>query len=399
MRGVYIQKKSPFYWLRYYDKSEPVQSRRSKSICLKIEITPADRKEQARAHAEKRRAKLTGTKKLQILVSQIRDEITVRNIELQTGIVIKTTPDFSTAFSQLIKARTLPGTEEYLKPRTVTLYQSTADLFLQACNNAPVDKYSTEINNQLVRHMQTAGLKPSSMSIHTRTLKAIFNWFIKQKYINTNPVKTVKYLDTAPVLISGEHMQIILNHFKIKEEQYQYIFLKFLQLTGCRPSSAVVQQLSNIDLDNNILHIQNVKTGHLKAAATYPFPITEELNNILAPYINALPKGAVRLFPQFKVSDHYTQSLRFWDRAMKKLTTPAEPGTKAVLPRKYSFKHFRSTFASNQAKKGNTNPFELQRLLDHSSIATTKKHYITIEMQQLKKKLEEKPKAEKKKKK
>lgn len=76
MKGVYLQKNSPYYWIRYYDKFEQNDSRKRKSINSKIEVTPSDLKR------FQKKEKLLGTPELRNKVKGFRDALTNRNIEL-----------------------------------------------------------------------------------------------------------------------------------------------------------------------------------------------------------------------------------------------------------------------------------------------------------------------------
>lgn len=76
MKGVYLQKNSPYYWIRYYDKFEQNDTRKRKSINTKIEVTPSDLKR------FQKKEKLLSTTELRNKVKGFRDALTNRNIEL-----------------------------------------------------------------------------------------------------------------------------------------------------------------------------------------------------------------------------------------------------------------------------------------------------------------------------
>lgn len=75
LRGVFIQKNSPFYWIVYYDKLEPNPKKRCKYINTKIEVTKADRER------KKEGKRLLGTPELKRLVKAFRFALAKRNIE------------------------------------------------------------------------------------------------------------------------------------------------------------------------------------------------------------------------------------------------------------------------------------------------------------------------------
>lgn len=52
-------------------------------------------------------------------------------------------------------------------------------------------------------------------------------------------------------------------------------------LTGCRPSSEIVQLKKDIDLKEKFITIRNVKTGRRKKKPFYQFPLYPELLDLV----------------------------------------------------------------------------------------------------------------------
>lgn len=83
MKGVYVRKESPYYWIRYYDKYEQADSRKRKSINTKIEVTQSDWKRY------KGSQQLAGTPELRNKLKSFRDGLNNRNIEIQSGVKLR----------------------------------------------------------------------------------------------------------------------------------------------------------------------------------------------------------------------------------------------------------------------------------------------------------------------
>jgi integrase len=383
MKGVYLQKNSKYYWIRIYDKSQPIASKRRVSVPTKILGTPRDWQEFHQARAENRRAKYTGNAAIAKLVKNVRQAVVIKNIEEQVQITLPHPISFKEAFNEMIIDRTYTGSPDAIRPKTRVMYESAAHHFIMALGDHPLSYYNPDSYKKLILYYHSIQLKQTSISIHTRTLKACFNWFIKKNLCAHNPIRVQQFEIADPKIIPQTDIDIILNHFSSKDEKYQYVFIMFLCLTGCRPSSAVVQLLSDIDFTNNIIFIQNVKTGHLKNTRAYSFPLYNKLADVLQPYIKTLPPVTTRLFPQFRYADTYNDSLKFFTRAIKLLTT-SQNGAAPQLKQRYTLKQFRSSFASMLVNDKNISEARLARLLDHTKSETTHKHYVYYDMLKMK---------------
>jgi integrase len=393
MKGIYSQPRSPYYWLRYYDKTIEIASKRRKSVCTKIPITDRDLKEIAKAKAENRKPNLIGNKALTSIVKQIKNEIILKNIEDAVDIVLPRSLFFIEAFNRMISQRTIPNTKTYIKPGTVLIYKQAKQHLIEACDNLPLHEYGPDEYNDLIRRLNDKECSRAYISMMTRTLHTCFNYFIKNKWCQVNPIEVTQSTESAPVVIPQKDIDTILAPLKSSKFTHNYYFVKFLQLTGCRPSSAMVQRIQDIDFQAKVIRITNVKTSLTKEAESYPFPLYTELNELLTEIIayntaNAVkyPNPTNRLFPQFAFNEHhYNESLKFFSRAIRFLMgTPVQKkGAKnkrkierpQLISRVYSLKHFRSTFVTNLIKNPKFKDLAVSRLVDHADLKTTRKHY------------------------
>jgi len=155
-------------------------------------------------------------------------------------------------------------------------------------------------------------------------------------------------------------------------------------LTGVRPSSALVQLKEDIDFKRKQIRINNIKTGARKGKQFYNFPLYPELERLLAEDIGVVQGDRGRLFEMFTlIPDHYTWPLTFWKRVVNSLYDKKEIQTK------YNLKQIRSTFASYLINVYGMDIYDVKRLLDHTDIKITDKHYIGYNTGRVRKKLKQ----------
>lgn len=386
MRGVYTRTGSPFYWVRFYDKLEAVIKNRRKSVNSKILITDSDKKRIETAKAEGGKAKLIGTNELHRFVRGLVDGMNDRYIRKKTGVKIIRGRLFSEAAEEYLYYRTRPGDPKAIRLRTKEIYDAAIDHFLKAAGDKEVHKYTKKKDYySLLEHFDKKEFKRNTIAIYVRTLRSLWNHFIKEKIVVENIFESIQSEQGEPDPIPLVEMYRILLYLKQNEDYpHHHDFVYFMLLTGCRPSSAVVQKRSDVFIDDKFMRIENVKTGERKGKRYYEFPIYPELEKLLKQIIESLPEKEDRLFHQFSYKDgYYTRGLNFWDRAMQVLFI----GKK--ITKKYNLKQIRPTFASFLVNVLAVDIFLVKRLLDHTDIKVTEKHYTRLEMKTLQNELEE----------
>lgn len=380
MRGVYIRERSPFYWLRYYDKTEPILSKRRKSICTKILITPSDLTYYKNCKKNNRKVKLKGSQDLIHFLDAFNRGLNEMYIAYKAGIKLNYQKTFNDGFSDFLYFHSIPDTKDELKQNTITLYNIVAKLFLKVCSDKPISEYTEKDYTKFLYYLDEVKLSQNTKSIYTTHLKAIWSFFLSKNYCKINLIIKIPAKIKDPAPIPSNDLQIILNHLRSHSEHiYQYNLIMFMLLTGCRPSSAIVQTAENIDYNNNVIRIVNVKTGKRKGKDYYNFPLYSALRSLLLE-INV---KSGRLFHQFGINElDYTSSLKFWQRAQSTLLKYNQ------ISRKYTLKQLRPTFASYCINILQMDIYTVQKLLDHSDIKVTNQHYILHDISNAKNKLD-----------
>lgn len=379
LAGVYVQSKSPYYWIRYYDQLEPNPNKRRKAINTKIQISKADlgRIEVAKQKGEK--PELKGTPELRELNREFRRGLADRVIYGKTGVKITQKKKLSEGFKSFIEDHSVPGSKNFLKPKTLSSYRIAVDHFINANGDIQIQKYKESHYVQLLYLFEGKGLSTNSRSIYTRSLSALWKYFVRQHYTNQNIIEVVEGEDKDPEPIDLTDMHKIIGQLRGKSEYpHHYWIVYFMLLTGCRPSSAIMQLKEDINFKRKIITIHNVKTGKKKGKLKYKFPLYSELELLLQEMgVKQGDKG--RLFDMYAVvPENYTWPLSFWDRDIKFLFEAK------IISDKYTLKQIRSTTASFMVNIMKFDIFTVQKLLDHANVKITDKHYIEFDLRSAK---------------
>jgi integrase len=108
-------------------------------------------------------------------------------------------------------------------------------------------------------------LNPRTVKKIMNNLRAMFNWAVKEGYIDKNPVIVSEIIKTdkneAGRVLSDEELEKLwsLDEFQIKPRLL--LFLKGCYHTGARPSAIMTIQVKHINFENKTVHIRAMKQG------------------------------------------------------------------------------------------------------------------------------------------
>jgi integrase len=393
VRGLYTQKRSPFYWLRYYDKLEPDPKKKSKSICTKIEISSTDRRRIEEAALQNTRTVLKGTPEVRIFAEAFRKGLNDIYISIQKGVRLAVTPTLTEAYKQFKTLRSVPGKKDELKQKTILTYNNAVDHFITACGDREIITYNSEDFNKLLQHFDAIRIGPdsakrmstTSRSIYVRCLKSLWNYFLTQKYTREQIFEDVRVEHKDPEPIPLDDMWKIISFFKQnKNYPNSYFLVRFLFLTGCRVSSAMEQLKEDIDFEGKSIRIMNVKTGQRKQKGYYLFPLYGELEYLLHNEMKINQGDVGRVFSHFALNHlQYAEPLTFWRRAMGTMVAVKH------IRKRYTLKQIRSTTASYLVNNLKFDIYRVQKLLDHSNVKVTEKNYVRFNVELVRQVLDE----------
>jgi len=231
--------------------------------------------------------------------------------------------------------------------RTVEREELVFRNFVDYCDNKPI----TDIKDKLIESYKTfmmteKGFAGSGINIELRHLSAAFSLAVKYRYLQSNPFKYVKKVQTPkkkPKFLTQSQAQEFLELVKDRPI-YGNIFVGLY--TGCRISEICQLKWKDVDLENRIIHIQ----GKGSKDRTVPIP------NKLFEYLISIKKENGYVVPGGKNISNlarrfrkYADRLGFYD---------------------ITFHNLRDTYASWLVQNG-LNIKIIQELLGHDSIQTT----------------------------
>lgn len=338
MASLYTRKNSPYIWLRWYDKNEPDPAKRRKSISTKI-LNNAK-----------------GWKEARELKKKIEVGLVEKEILIKAGIKIKRVY-LSDVLEEYLK-------EKKLAVKTARVYVDSVKHFIDVNKNKIIELYNEKDYSRFISYMLNKRMKPTTQSIYCRHLSALWNYAIQKDYTKKNIIKKIAAPKKTVTVIPKNEMKIILDYFQ-KENINQYHLVKFLLLTGMRVSSALVQTWQDIDFNESVMIVTNVKAKGRK----YYFPLHSELKELLNTIGN---KKSGRIF------HYWSEYPKFWHKKITKLYSDG------LISKKYTLHDLRRTFTSWLINSG-VDQAVLTKLLDHSDIRVTDESYSKFEMSLLKK--------------
>jgi integrase len=127
-------------------------------------------------------------------------------------------------------------------------------------------------------------LNPRTIKKVISELRALFNWAIKQAYIDKNPVivkEIIKVDRNEPGrVLSDEELEKLWNLDEFVIRHRLFLFLKTCYHTGARPSGVLTIQVKHINFSKGTIHIRAMKQGK-----PYEARVGKELLDLLRNWI------------------------------------------------------------------------------------------------------------------
>ena len=224
-------------------------------------------------------------------------------------------------------------------------------------------QYMNEIDQKLINKIVNTHQKETANK-HLRNLKAYLNFCIKKRYFKRDDYETIDFLMTKhnvrEVVILEDDYKILLSN--AKDDDFK-LYMMSLWETGCRPNEIVPLKKSEIDFNKGIVKVFQTKTKKYKTVYLTD-ELLKEFENIKTEYIfNA-----------------YDKHKAFYGRIFKKLRNDLDMNKEYCL---YAFRHSFGTRMLNKTKDIHL----VSKLLGHSDISITAKHYINRSDSEIREKL------------
>lgn len=126
-----------------------------------------------------------------------------------------------------------------------------------------IKNLSDELKETISR--QGTPLNPRTVKKAITYLRALFNWAIKQGYVDKNPVivkDIIKVDQNEPGrVLSDEELEKLWNLDEFQIKPRLFLFLKACYHTGARPSAVMEIKVKHINFDKRTIHIKAMKQG------------------------------------------------------------------------------------------------------------------------------------------
>jgi site-specific recombinase XerD len=263
--------------------------------------------------------------------------------------------------------------QTHLRRKTIELYEMVIRNMINY-----KDRYNISFNSYRLKNISYIALENfvmslkerysiTSVNMHIRCIKAIFNYAIKIKYLKDNPAEHLKQLETFrknKIYIPDEHLQLIIDNADGNMKDIILISL----YTACRRNEIINMRYMDIDINKRTINIKSDEQFQTKHKHDRVIYISDELKDILNKFYYDEDGTAILHAPEERLFDikSFSVTHRF-KRICRKL----------ALPESYHFHCLWHTAISNLSSAGATLK-SIMTIAGHSSIRTTENYLHNI---------------------
>ena len=286
-----------------------------------------------------------------------------------------------TEFQTLLKAKSKPIlfsklAEQFLEyarsnysGKTFVAYKATLKRFQAICGDVALSKITAR-HWDTYRIERLKSVSPVSTNIELRALKSVFNTAVRwgsleRSPFNKQPLAAVP--ESSPVFFTKEDFQKLLNVIKqawLKEA------VVFTVLTGLRRGELINLRWQDVDLQRRIFTVQSNPTFKTKQGKKRTLPLNETAFHLLSLKHSQSIGEYVFTVGRKQITESRLSHL--FKRAVREVS----------LNDKLHWHSLRSSFASWLVIDG-VSIYAVSKLLGHSSVAITQKHYAHLATENL----------------
>jgi len=261
-------------------------------------------------------------------------------------------------------------TQRTLSDKSDTAYKTALKKLYNAVGDKALFKYTRQDYFKLVQYLNNVNLSQNSKANYTQHLNSLFNWFVKNKFVQNNFIDKIKKETIEVEPIPPDELEIIFSYLKTLDDKRYYSIIKSKYLGAYRLGEIINAEYSDYNFENRIVYIRNSKGKRIDR-----IPLVKDFKNHLL---------SCELQKQGKAYNLSYEALKsFWRRLNEKLSELKE-GTepelfKYKIRKKYSLHQLRKARGTYLANIG-VNPLFLQKYMRHKYFATTQQYYIKIDI-------------------
>ena len=247
-------------------------------------------------------------------------------------------------------------------PLTVKRDDEILRNFASFTGNIPLVKVTRQTIDNYITHRREA-IAPATMNVELRHLRAAFNLAVRWELIYQSPMKGVKLLrlpeTDVPKFLELEQITRFLNALK---DDPILPLARFYLLTGARRKEGILIKGEDIDMKRGLVHFRGEWTKS-KQNRSIPFNQLPELRALLEAQNTRTGHPA---FPS-SLGEKQTWCADWVSSRISKIFNSIDLSWATT----HTLRH---TFASHLVMQG-VEMFTVSRLLGHSSVVVTEKHY------------------------
>ena len=219
----------------------------------------------------------------------------------------------------------------------------------------------------LERMLKTRGEKISAKTYNEELglIKLFFQWCINQNYILENPAEKIPRkhrVPPPPRAFTSEEIELILSN---TNEQHRDVY-EFLLNTGLRSGELANLEWTDVDLENNIIHIRIKKDWYPKTITNRTVPLNSRARKLIL----RQPRKSKYVFST-KTGGQYNDLYNRFAYLIKKIAK--KHGVEIKDANIHTFRH---SFATHCLMSG-IDIYTVSRYLGHTSVKMTEK-YLTL---------------------
>ncbi len=265
------------------------------------------------------------------------------------------------AFDDFLNSKRANGLQE----KTLLTYEQHFHAISKELNSTQyLEDLSKREIEEAINRLRTR-LSSNSVRSYTATLKSFLSWCAAEGLTEVS-IKLYKAEETVKDTYSNVELQKLLKKPNTRScgfaEYRNWVIINLLLNSGSRASTIRNILIKDVDLEN-----QTISYRHTKNKSIQIVPLCYEMRKILKEYMRVRDgQSNDYLFPN---QDGGQMTENGLNEAIRKYN-------RARGVEKTSIHLFRHSFAERYLKQGG-NPFDLQKILGHSTLAMTK-HYCRI---------------------
>ncbi len=239
------------------------------------------------------------------------------------------------------------------------------------------DREVSSISIKDIEHFKSTlnkKMRKESVNVYVRYVKAIWNLLVRLGYTNQNSLSNIKQFKTHEkeiVSFTDEEITRILG--EIKDDTYKMIVVLAVE-TGLRISELLNLKVSNIDLENELIKLNNNSEFKTKSRKNRIIPFNKTIKDIIINLISNKSDAGHYLISRIQNIPYRRDCItRYFRKTLDKLG----------FDKRYHFHCLRASFIMRLVRKS-VNPIFIQRLAGHSTLMVTQR-YCFVQVSDLRK--------------